>query len=202
MTKSKTFGLLGSAVLAVAALSSTVSAKPAPGPDRAAIRAKLAAHRAAEMERLAAYEAAGQFPHDLIVAPSLHMFRDAAGRYCAVANLVHLDGHDDIVANVVKTQNDLAIADVKNGPLYDWILESGFTQAELAFIQKPAPQVQAPRPHLAPEVAVDDLVGGETEKQMNAEMVAHLDAVKAKLAAQTDASLDAAVDSYIAAHKL
>jgi hypothetical protein len=154
-------------------------ARPRPAPD--AIRARLAARRATAIERLHAYAVAGQFPHDYVMAPALHMFRDDAGRYCAVANLVHLDGRDDLVEEVVRAQNDLAVADVHEGELYDWMLGSGFTQEELARIQKPAPFVERRPP---------------SEDAMNRAMVAHLTAVEAELRASTDASLTIATQRY------
>ena len=88
-----------------------------PGPDNA-LRANLAAHREEQIQRLDAYAAAGEFPHNM-TSRELHMFRDADGRYCAVANLVHQDGRDQLVDTTVKGHNDLAIHDVTDGEMMD-----------------------------------------------------------------------------------
>src|SRR5438128_2403343 len=103
-----------------------------------ALRTRLAAHRAQQIERLHAYAVAGQFPHNTTSPTPVHIFRDADGRYCAVANLVHQDGRDDLVAATVRENNDLAVHDVHGGQMMDWIVESGLTQDELERIQFPS----------------------------------------------------------------
>jgi hypothetical protein len=174
--------------------------------DLGAIRARLSAHRERQLERLDAYAHAGQFPHDYTTEPSLHMFRDDAGRLCAVANLVHRDGRDDLVDTTARSHNDLAIADVSDGPMLDWILASGLTQEELARIQAPAPLVQRapavvrpPRPAPRPvEIARNTPPNAMTEAQMTAALRAHIANVEAELRAHADHSLDLAIDRYVA----
>src|SRR5438046_1023972 len=62
---------------------------------RKVTRSELADHRARQIERLRAYAEAGVFPKNPSPLPApVHMFRDAEGHLCAVANLVHLDGLD------------------------------------------------------------------------------------------------------------
>jgi hypothetical protein len=170
--------LLFASCVFVAACSSPPSAvdrrqpalgTPAPSIDRGSVRANLAVHRAEQIARLHAYAEAGAFPHNTSVAPSLHMFRDAAGRYCAVANLVHRDGRDDLVEATVRDQNDLAIADVHGGPMMDWVLASGLTQEELVRIQAPAPFIgrNPIRPIPSPDpihVAVDGVPQATKER--------------------------------------
>jgi len=165
--------------------------------DRAAIRKTLADHRAQQIEHLHAYGAAGQFPHNTTTAPSLHMFRDPEGRLCAVANLVQTDGRGDLVEATVRTQNDLAIADVRGGAMMDWIARSGLTQEELVAIQMPAPVlVQRPRPKKQVNVAKS---APSPEEQMNAAVASHVATVEAQLRAATEGSLDVAVERYVAA---
>lgn len=167
------------------------------------VRAQLAAHRDQQTARLHAYAGAGQFPHDYTTAPSLHMFRDAEGRLCAVANLVHQDGRDDLVEATVRTRNDLAVADVHDGPILDWMLGSGLTQEELARIQAPAPLLAAPplqpapspRPVALPEAPRMD------EATMVAAIRAHIAQVEEELRANREKSLDVAVDRWMAAHR-
>ncbi|HEX8796205.1 MAG TPA: hypothetical protein VF765_34885 [Polyangiaceae bacterium] len=156
------------------------------------VRAQLAAHRDEQMARLEAYSRAGQFPHDYTTAPSLHMFRDADGRLCAVANLVHQDGRDDLVETTVRTRNDLVVADVHDGPMLDWMLGSGLTQEELARIQAPAPVLAAPPVRPAPP-RVDEVA-------MIAAIRAHIAQVEAELRANREKSLDVAVDRWTTAH--
>jgi hypothetical protein len=176
--------------------------QPATSQQAEAVRAQLAAHRDQQIARLDAYARAGQFPHDYTTAPSLHMFRDAAGRLCAVANLVHQDGRDDLVDATVRTRNDLAVADVHEGPILDWMLGSGLTQEELASIQAPAPllappqpSAPAPRPVAGPEAPRFD------EKAMIALIRAHITQVEGELRANREQSLDVAVDRWMAAHR-
>jgi hypothetical protein len=190
---------------------------PAPDPapvdptadTRAAVRAELAAHRRLQVARLHAYAQAGVFPRNTKVAPTGHFFRDAGGRLCAVANLVHQDGRDDLVDAVVRTKNDLVIDDVHDGALYDWILSSGLTQEELARIQRPAPIMMPPPaktgdPFAAwPLPTLAPLVPGAkkklpTEAEVRADLQAQLAAIEAQVISDTDASLDAAVERLLA----
>jgi hypothetical protein len=169
--------------------------------DRATIRAELAAHRAQQVERLHEYAAAGEFPHNTSVAPTLHMFRDANGRYCAVANLVHRDGRDDLVEATVHDQNDLAIADVHDGPMMDWVLASGLTQEELVRVQMPAPILRKPvRPTPTRANVVHDAPEAMTEARMNAAVRAHVTQMEAELRDGTERSLDFAVERWVAHH--
>ncbi|HSN25568.1 MAG TPA: hypothetical protein VLT45_04760 [Kofleriaceae bacterium] len=80
------------------------------------------------------YVQAGQFPQDAAGHP-LSVFRDARGVRCPMAELIYRSGHGDLVDAVARTHNDLRLADVHEGPLYTWIVESGFTQEEIAMIQ-------------------------------------------------------------------
>ncbi len=179
------------------------SLAPAAAVDRAAIRAQLAAHRAEQIERLHAYAEAGEFPHNTTVAPSLHMFRDAAGRYCAVANLVHRDGLDDLVAATVRDRNELAIADVHDGEMMRWVLGSGLTQEELVRIQMPAPFIakptRKPRPAARIAVAKNDAPDAAQEARMVDAVRAHAARMENELRDGTEASLDVAVERWVAA---
>jgi hypothetical protein len=208
--------LLASCLVFVAACSSPSSTVPrdrtaftstaaAPSVDRGVLRASLAAHRAQQVARLHEYAEAGAFPHNVTVAPSLHMFRDAAGRYCAVANLVHRDGQDDLVEATVRSQNDLAIADVHDGPMMDWMLASGLTQEELVRIQAPAPFIGTSpvRPGRMPDkihLRLEDLSLGVTEADMAASIRAHVTQMEAELRAGDERSLDLAVERWVAHH--
>lgn len=202
-----------SMLLVSLSLLGVVGCRPTSADTDGILRSKLAAHREQQIQRLHAYAVAGQFPHNLTSPSDLHMFRDAAGRYCAVANLVHQDGRDDLVDATVREHNDLAIHDVQDGAMMTWILESGLTQEELEQIQLPAPPMRhvefAPPRQPTPvlEVAVVPApplratVDVRDEDAMKALVRAHVARVEAELRAHTDASLTVAVGRTHAAPK-
>lgn len=164
--------------LALAMLVAATLAGRAAQADAEPVRARLAARRAQELDRLHAYAARGEFPRNLTSATPIHLFQDQDGRLCAVANLVHRDGLDALVASAAKSRNDVVLAEVTSGPLYSWALSSGLTLEELARIQAPAPYfVRSP-------------VG---PPPMVAQLRAHFAAVEKELRANNDVSLDKAV---------
>lgn len=97
----------------------------------------LAKNRARHIEQLHAYWKAGVFPRNEEMTIIGNVFRDSAGHLCAAANLIKLDGYGELVDRTAKENNFIRLADVKEGELYQWILESGFTQEEIAMIQVP-----------------------------------------------------------------
>jgi len=121
-------------------------ASPSPSPE-------LAVKRAALLDRLHDYWVAGEFALDELGLPA-SVFRDTAGRECPMAAMISQSGHDDLVATVVATNNRLRLADVHDGPLMDWILDSGLTQDEVVMIQGLARidygqlQIEFPRPEV------------------------------------------------------
>lgn len=156
----------------------------------APLRVGLDARRTTQIARLHAYAARGEFPQNPTPVVA-HMFKDDAGRLCAVANLLHADGLDELVLATARTKNDLAIADVVEGPMMDWVLGSGFTQEELVRIQLPLPPQEAhvrPATQLVPVAVAPSPVrpARETIRQ-------HLATVEAELRANADASLTMAV---------
>jgi hypothetical protein len=52
-----------------------------------------------------------------------------------MAELIHMSGRDELVDEVAKTSNDVRLADIHTGPLYDWMLHSGLTLDEIAMVQ-------------------------------------------------------------------
>jgi hypothetical protein len=164
-------------------------------PDRATVRAQLAQHRAQQIARLTGYAQRAEFPHNFDKPTSAHIFRDGAGRLCAVANLVHQDGRDDLVDATVREHNDLAIGDVNDGPMLDWILASGLTQEELVRIQLPAPplvrrEIRRPVPMLVADHLSD-------EARMNQAVVEHIEQVRRELQENTEKSLDIATERLV-----
>jgi hypothetical protein len=94
----------------------------------------LAARRAQMIAWLHQYAVAGQYPLDGAGAP-ISVFRDAAGRRCPMAELIHLSGRDDLVDAVVRENNAVRLVDVQDGPLHDWMMASGLTVPEIAMVQ-------------------------------------------------------------------
>ncbi len=105
--------------------------------DRASVRAKLAEQRAANLVRFRAYQKAGVFPVNTVRPGKLNVWIDDEGHICAAATIIKMSGLDELVQRTGEQTNYLRLADVKQGPLMDWMLTSGFTQEEVAAIQAP-----------------------------------------------------------------
>jgi hypothetical protein len=178
---------------------------PAPPEDQtaartAALRAELVAHREQQIQRLHEYAVAGEFPRNVTSPTAIHQFRDADGRYCAVANLIHQDGRDELVAEVARDNNALLIRDVHSGGIHDWIATSGLTQEELAVIQFPdtplgfemlrGPRRAKPSPVL--EVA-KSAPKPDSVETMKSSVRIYLANVEADLRANSQASIDLAM---------
>lgn len=110
---------------------------PVPDPDPAAVRAKLAQLRDVQVQRLRDYSARAAFPRNTYAAGQVNVFIDEDGNICAAANLIALSGNMDLVRQTAATNNFIALRDVHDGELYDWMLTSGLTQEEIALIQEP-----------------------------------------------------------------
>jgi len=123
-------------VLLVACLCAAADAAHA-DVDRAQLRADLAAARSAHLKVFHTYRRARVYPHNSYEPGMLNVWRDQDGHLCAVATMVDRDGQDAIVNQIADGDNFVKVADLKDGPLTDWMLTSGFTQEELAMIQWP-----------------------------------------------------------------
>lgn len=97
-------------------------------------RDELAARRAQIIEWLGEYAEAGVYPTDDSGWP-LSVFRDTHGVRCPMAEVIYRSGHGDLVDAVVRENNAARLADVHDGPLYDWMLGSGLTGEEIAMVQ-------------------------------------------------------------------
>lgn len=98
---------------------------------------QLAAARAKHLDQLHAYWDRGEFPMNETEDEIANIFRDRAGHLCAVANMLWTDGETELVDDTAERDNLIRLADVHDGPLYDWVMQSGFTQEEVAMIQVP-----------------------------------------------------------------
>jgi hypothetical protein len=114
--------------------------------DSAELREQLAARRNLNLDRLLAYANAGEFPLNTMSEGPLNIFVDSDGHICAAANLIDLDGNGPLVQTTAAQDNFILLADVNQGPLMDWMLTSGFTQEEIALIQRPYMPVGGRKP--------------------------------------------------------
>jgi hypothetical protein len=191
-TRSLVFALLSaSAACATQPRPIVTPRPPVVKVDRAAqVRQHLADRRAENVARLVAYRDAGVFPRNRVSDDVINVFRDERGLLCAVATLIFEDGKLDLVEQIASTNDYIKLATVKDGPVMDWILDSGFTQEELAMIQLPdSPIVETP-----PEVR-QSWVAKEDQRIRD-----HLTRAQQQLDANRDRSLDLAVTRYLATH--
>jgi len=163
-----------------------------PSPTDAELRAALVARRAHHLDVLRAYREAGVFPINTTVPGDGHFLIDEHGTFCAVANLIAKDGHQDLILVASRTDNALLFGDVKSGPIHDWILTSGFTQEEIARIQVPAPYV-GEQPVVQPDDPVQPAPQPEPSpiELANAKVSAYLLAMETEL--RTNAGIDTAL---------
>lgn len=154
---------------------------------RAAWDKELRAARKKQIAELRAYAERGEFAMNFQRRGLTFVWRDEVGRLCAMAHLVNASGRADLVDRVAKEDNDLQLASVTEGDLYEWMLRSGLTKEEIQLIQEPAFQV--PRNDSASR-----LQAWETNRKRE-----HLASVVERLEMTTDASIAIAVDR-LAAH--
>lgn len=113
--------------------------QPPPGAatlDRAAVRAKLAQRREVVFQRFVEYREGRVYPvNDR--SGFEHVWIDASGNLCAAATLVSRDWGRDSAVLAANGNNNVALADIREGALADWILLSGLTHHEVVSIQVP-----------------------------------------------------------------
>jgi hypothetical protein len=159
--------------------------------DRDAVRSALVKARVANLASFRTYQARGVFPSNSYKPGKLNVWLDEDGHFCAAATIIKMSGQDDLVNKVAEQNNFIRLADVQQGPLMDWIMTSGFTQAEIAMIQEPfMPVVREP----AVEPATPILVDNKLRKAEDARLRATYKKVEKQLAAAQKTSLDKATD--------
>ncbi|MCB9561406.1 MAG: hypothetical protein H6708_13450 [Kofleriaceae bacterium] len=114
-----------------------VAPRPAPELDRAAVRAALAERRDVTYQRFLAYREARVYPVNTFTHGYQHVWLDAQGHLCAAATIISGDWGREITSHVAAENNFIRMADVKDGPLLDWVLTSGLTHHEIVAIQVP-----------------------------------------------------------------
>jgi hypothetical protein len=159
--------------------------------DRATVRAALARARAINLAAFRTYQKTGVFPSNTFKSTKLNVWLDADGHFCAAATIIKMSGKDALVNKVAEQNNFIRLADVKQGPLMDWILTSGFTQDEIAAIQEPFDPV-TDEPQLAPAKPI--LVDAQLRKAEDARLRAKYRSVDRMLVKSWAKSLDTATD--------
>jgi hypothetical protein len=170
-------------------------AEPAMAPralDRATIRARLAAARGRNLAAFRAYQKNGVFPSNTFQPNKLNVWRDADGHLCAAATIIAQSGEHDLVRRVAEQNNFIRLGDVKQGPLMDWILMSGFTQDEIAAIQEPFSPVTNPQRREQPTDPV--VVDAKLRAAEDARLRARYAVVTKMLVDNQQKSLDLATD--------
>jgi hypothetical protein len=158
--------------------------KPAPKLDRAKVRAALAARRAENVARFLAYRDGRVYPINDTGMGFQHVWLDSLGNLCAAATLISHDWGRNSTSRVALENNFIALADVHDGPLHDWILTSGLTHHEIVAIQVPG--WQGMRPDENPR-----------EQEIERLHALYVD-VERQLATMQDESLEDAVDDLMA----
>ena len=185
------------ASLATPAFADRVDARrpsemPVTSVSRDAVRTKLAAQRAANIARFHAYRTAGVYPSNIYTPGALNVWRDDDGHLCAAATIIDASGAHDLVQETSVANNFIRLADVTEGPLMDWIITSGLTQAELVTIQRPFMGVADPGSPQRP------IVDARKKLAETARLAAKYKAIEAAIAKATKASLDRATDRLMA----
>jgi hypothetical protein len=159
--------------------------------NRAALRTKLLENRRANVARFHAYRIAGVYPSNVFNNSHANICRDQQGHYCASATIIRMSGSTALVEKIAEDNNFFRIADVEQGPVMDWILTSGLTQAELVMIQKPfSPVTKLPAREPTETIAISPTM----RKKETARLAKLYKEIEQKLAKNQRANLEVAVD--------
>ncbi|MBA3501078.1 MAG: hypothetical protein H0T65_11925 [Deltaproteobacteria bacterium] len=166
---------------------------------RAAVRAKLAKNRAANLARFRVYQKKGVFPNNTYTDGKLNVWLDELGNLCAAATIMKLSGQDDLVQRTADQSNFIRLADVTQGPLMDWILTSGLTQDEIAAIQEPMmPVVMDPGVEPTVDPSPQPIVVDRRMRRVeNRRLIQKYKQVDAQIVKARNKSLDAATDRLL-----
>lgn len=101
---------------------------------------RLAARRAVNIRRLELYQQRGLFPQNEHVGDrAVPVFVDNYDTACAVGHLMRESGALELVADVQAADNLVYLTDARDSNVEAWILQSGLTREEAAFIQPAYP---------------------------------------------------------------
>ncbi len=148
---------------------------------------ELAKRRAENIARLHVYAGTGTFPRNTDFPGQLvPYFVDRLGTACAVAHLMRLDGEDHLVRSIASSTNHVRIESVHNGPLLEWIRDSGLTKGECALIQPSYAAIEYYRPDPAWQdeivrlkkhfAEVEQTLLNQTQRSLREALIAKLDA--------------------------
>lgn len=110
-------------------------------PTDRSVRIFLAERRRQNLQRFRVYVESELYPRNRTTPGPASVLIDTEDRFCAVANLMRQDGLEAELRRMSRTQNDVRLRTVTSGPLYDWMIASGFTIEELDRIQEPFMEV-------------------------------------------------------------
>lgn len=92
--------------------------------------------RRTQLDRLRAYWQRGEFPRNTSRKERTPCFKgEDAGTLCAVGFLMAKDGREDLADAIAAEDNHVWLENVQDGPVKDWIENSGLTMQEAARIQ-------------------------------------------------------------------
>lgn len=180
--------------------TSTIEAEPAAAAmlrvpvTRASVRAMLIQNRAANLAQFRAYQQNRSFPSNVYTGSALNVWRDEDGKFCAAATIIRASGETALVDRIAEDDNFIRLASVTSGPMMDWILTSGLTQAELALIQRPFKPV-ANRPSTEEPATV--AISPSLRAKETARLATLYRQIDATLVRNQKRSLDAAVDALM-----
>jgi hypothetical protein len=95
---------------------------------------ELAGRRVQMLGWLHEYIVRAEYPTDGDGLPISELI-DERGVRCPMAELMHRDGRDDLVAWGARTNNHVRLADVNDGPLADWMASTGLSRVEIDLVQ-------------------------------------------------------------------
>ena len=175
------FFVVGCAAVALAgsARGASASDRPAAGPE-GRLRAVLSEQREHMIGRLHDYWTRGDFVQnpDPKGGPG-NFILDDRGKPCPLASIIIESGRRDLVYEAARTNNNVKIVDLHDGPVLDWILSSGLTQEECVLIQRPSKSGEAAAPIV--------------RRQESERLAAQLSEVEQTLRASTERSLNVAL---------
>lgn len=152
----------------------------------------LTERRSVQLQRLKAYADDGVFPVNQEVPGLANLFMDEQGRRCAMAHLIWEDGQQNLVKVYASIDNDVLLGEVTDGPLLDWILTSGLTQEEAAFIQEPDFEVSA-----SLELPVQEMLIAQEQARLRQHFSAAAKQVEVYGARSLDAAMEALGDRVL-----
>lgn len=164
-------------------------------PSRAEVRAALLKMRAQNLAHFRAYYTAGIYPSNVHSKKTANIWRDQGDHFCAAATIMVKSGNQALAIELAETNNFIKLGDVKQGPVLDWIVMSGFTQDELALIQRPfRPITKIERPVAPENPAIEIPIDAGLRKAETARLLSLYKKIEKQLVAKQKQSIERATD--------